>query len=141
MNAKAHLDAVAAQIELADNLRGRGDTAARVDHAGQLVRANYWIVFGGRPEDLDDDRFTAPQQLDSIAEYVFTVRSVAVDADGALDQADAIAAQLVGAVVAVEGRSLDPMRATGSDPVAPDNRVSPPLFYCDDEYTVVSRRA
>lgn len=57
---------------------------------GQPARANYVVHFADAPADLNDNRYTAPQSVDSKAKYRYDVRVVAVDADGLLLLADAV---------------------------------------------------
>jgi hypothetical protein len=71
---------------------------------GQPVRANYVILFPDGPADLDDNRLTALQRVDSRARYRYDVRVVAVDADGLLMLADAVMS-LIGKIPDVAGRT------------------------------------
>lgn len=141
MSVSEHFDAVKAQIETDEALEGKGYDTARRDIEGKLVRDTYWILFGGAPEALDDDRFTKPQDAASTAEYVYTVRAVSVTAAGCRATINKIIAKLAGAALAVSGRSLDKLRLTGSEDPKPDYSVRPPLFFADLEFTLVSRRA
>lgn len=71
---------------------------------GQPVRANYVVLFPDGPADLDDNRLTALQRVDSRARYRYDVRVVAVDADGLLMLADAVMS-LIGKIPDVAGRT------------------------------------
>lgn len=138
---RPHYAAVKAQIETDSALAGKGYDSARRDTAGALIRDTYWILFGGGPDDLDDNRFMKTQDVDSAAEYVYTARAVSVTADGCRAVTDKIIAATVGKTLTVTGRTLDPLRLTSSDPVDADESVKPPLYYADTELTLVSRRA
>lgn len=137
---RKHYAAVKARLEAAAVLTGRVHSAMAFAADGKPIRTAYVILYGGGPDDLDDDRFTAAQSVDSTAEYVYPVRAVGPTADSALATASVAFAQLVGAKLTVTGRRLDAIRHTFSRPVEMDDSVKPPLFYCDDEYTLVSRR-
>ncbi|MEO5920612.1 MAG: hypothetical protein ABIQ01_05655 [Pseudolysinimonas sp.] len=141
MSAEKHFAAVRTLLVAGPNLANRVFDTARVDAQGQLIRDTYAVLFGGTPDDRDDDRNTAPQQVDSTAEYVYTTRSVSITADGARKVADQVAAALIGKVATVTGRRCDPLRQTLGGDAEPDRSVTPPLYYIDDEYTLVSRRA
>lgn len=134
----AEYAAVLAQLEDDENLTVR-DTVYKAD--GTLFTGTYAVLFGGVPDDLDDDRFTKSQDTDSAATYVYTVRGVAPTADGARAVLKHVTTQLVGFVATISGRTCDPIRLTHADDVEPDTSVKPPLFYADLELTLVSRRA
>lgn len=57
---------------------------------GTPVRANYVVLFPDGPADLDDNRYTAPQDVESRSRWRYDVRIVAVDADGLMLLADAV---------------------------------------------------
>lgn len=135
----AHYSAMKACIESRPALAGKVFAAARLNPQGGLVRETYVILFPTAP-DLDDDRFTAVQAEGSTATFEFDVKAVAPTADGVMHVMDHLTAALVGASLDVAGRRCDPVVLTSSDPVAPDDDSSPPMFYADLEFTVVSRR-
>jgi hypothetical protein len=138
---REHFAAVKVHLEGDVDLAGKGHDSARRDNIGALIRDTYWILFGGSPDELDDNRFTKAQDINSTAEFVYTIRSVSVTADGARAEADKIAVRLVGVKLTVAGRRLDAIRLTSGGEVRPDESVRPPLYFCDDEYTLVSRRS
>lgn len=135
---REHYAAVKALLKADSALSTRVEDSARVGKDGLPTRETYAILFGGGPEDLDDGRLTSQQRAISAAEFVYTVRSVAPTPDGARAVATKAFAQLVGATLTIEGRSCRPIRHTGSDPLQPDDSISPPIYYCDDEYTLNS---
>jgi hypothetical protein len=141
VNIAAHYNAVSTFLAGGVDLTDRVFDTARVDAQGQLIRDTYAVLYGGSPDELDDKRFTAPQQVSSRAEFVYPVRSVSITPDGARKLADKVSSRLVGGVVTVEGRSCDPMRLTLGGGVETDRSVTPPLYFIDDEYTLVSTRA
>lgn len=108
---------------------------------GQPVRANYVVLFPDGPADLDDNRWTALQRVDSRARYRYDVRVVAVDADGLLMLADAVMS-LIGKIPVVSGRRCDPVSLVPGveegkgrfDPVTD-------LHYLDLSFEFRSRRA
>ncbi len=139
MTAAAHYDAIKAQLEvdlaLADNVR---DTV--YDGAGEVVRGSYVVLFGGAPDTLDDNRATKIQDADSTATYVYTARSVSTTPGGVRSVVAKAIAQLVAFTPTVSGRRCDPVRLTHSTEVQVDDSVKPPLYFEDDEFTLVSRR-
>lgn len=138
---RAHYAAVKARINAHASLAGKGSDAIRME-AGLPVRDTYWVLFGGAPDELGDDRLTAPQRADSDAEYLYTVRFVSVTHDAVLQGAAAVVAQLVGWVPTVSGRTCDPVRLDdGVPPVDADTRVSPALFFIDLDFVLKSSRA
>jgi hypothetical protein len=140
VNAALHFNAMRALLEADELLDGHVEDTARVDQTGLPIRDNYVILFGGGPDVLDDDRLAAPQLPDSDAEFSYTVRSVAIDADGARMLSGRAFSRFVGVVPTVEGRKCRRIRHTGGAPVVADNSVRPPLFYCDDDYALNSDR-
>jgi hypothetical protein len=133
--------AVKARLELNTVLSGKVNPSARLDSAGGLARSNYVIVYPTAPTVLDDDRFSKPQALDSDATFFVDVKVVAVDALGCALLADAVLTQMVGHQLALTGRVCTPAELDTSGPVRPDNTVSPPLFFSDMSFELISRRA
>lgn len=136
----AEYAAVKARIESDPALAGKVHDSALVNVDGSLVRDQYVILFGGGPERLSDDRVTAPQMPDSDAEYVYTARSVSVSADGCRAVASKVYARLVGFRPDVAGRKCQRMRLDDSGPVQADNNISPPLYFLDQDFVLISRR-
>lgn len=99
---RAHFNAFKALLLLVSILANKVYTSVRLTN-GQPVRANYIVLFPDAPADLNDNRFTAPQSVDSKAKYRYDVRVVAVDADGLLLLADAVMS-VIGQCPTVEGR-------------------------------------
>ena len=117
------------------------DTVVPLAADGTFKRAQYVIAFGGGPDALGDDRFTAPQRPDSNAEYTYKMQAVAVTADAARDVAQKVIDALVRFRPVVAGRKCDPIKNTFSGEAKPENTVKPPLFYVDLEFVLTSRRA
>lgn len=135
-----HYAAVRDRIEANEILADLVSDTIKVNEDGKFTRESYIVLTGGVAEVLDDDRLAKGQDVDSDAEYVYGVRCVAVDADGARGIADLVVVQLVGARLAVEGRRCDPVRLTNAEPVEFETSVRPPLAVIDLEFTLYSRR-
>ena len=111
------------------------------DTSGALFRGQYVVLFGGAPDELDDQRYSHPQASDSRAVYVYTARCVAVTADGVRSVLDHVMTQLIGFAPVIAGRKCWAMTMTLTQDPAPDTSVQPPLYFCDTEFTLVSDRA
>lgn len=137
---RAHFSAFRSRLEAHPVLAGKVETAVRITN-GTPVRANYAVAFPGAPDKLGDNRFTAPQQRDSDAEYTFDVRLVATDADGVLKLADAALDQIVGHSLAVEGRNCAPARLVeGVEEGRVEYDRQSNLYYLDLSFRFWSRR-
>jgi len=132
--------AVKARLELNTLLSARVSPSARLDSAGALVRSNYVIVFPTPPVVLDDARFSKPQAVDSDATFLLDVKVVAVDALGCALLTDAVLTQMVGHQLVISGRVCTPAKLDSTSIVRPDNSISPPLFYTDLSFEIISRR-
>lgn len=119
------------------------DSDAPLDADGQVVRESYFILFDLGPDELEDDRHTANQSPDSNLTHRVLLRSTGLSAKAARHLTDAGVGALVGEVITVEGRVCDPIMCDpGSfSAVKRDTDVSPPLYFRDVEFTVMSRRA
>lgn len=138
---REHFLAVMSWLKADTVLAGRVHNTLVVDTSGLPVRDTYVVLFGGPPDELDDDRLSSPQTMRSDAEYEYTARSVSVTADGALAVAERVASRLVGFQPLVAARSCEPMRLVRSFPVEVDSSVRPPLFFCDQDFLLRSSRA
>lgn len=138
MTSRTHFDAFKARL-VADATLSVHDTIAPRNTDGTLLYDAYVIVFGGGAEMLDDERATAPNRVNSTVEYVYTTRSVAPDPAGCRSVHDHVATQVAGYVLTIAGRSCRPIRLTGGDanPLA-DDSVRKPLYFMDDEWTLVT---
>lgn len=132
--------AVKSRLELNPVLAGKVHPSARLEADGDLVRSNYVILYPP-PPILDDGRVTKAQDINSDATFMVDGKVVAVDALGCAFLADAVLAQMVGHKLVLSGRRCDPAKLDDMDKVRPDNSVSPPLFFCDISFEIVSRRA
>ena len=135
-----HFDAVKAQLGATPMTANQVYDIARTNTSG-LIRANYLILFGGPPEDLDDDRYSAAQRLDSTADYIYTVRAVGTTPAAVRMWTDAALTQLVGAVLVIPGRKCDPIRLDDSTAIQEDKGATPSLYYSDTDYLLRSSRA
>lgn len=137
---RAHFNAFKALLLLVSILSNKVYAAVRLTN-GQPVRANYVIAFPDAPADLDDERFTAPQAVDSKARYRYDVRVVAVDADGLLVLADAVLS-LIGQRPVVTGRKCDPIALVpGVEEGKARYDSVTDLHYLDLSFQFTSRRA
>ena len=137
----AEYAAVRARISAHPLLAGRGSDSIRME-AGLPVRDTYWVLFGGAPDELDDDRLAAPQRADSDAEYVYTVRFVSTTHAAVLDGADKVMTQLIGWTPTIAGRSCSPITLDDGDTIVDaDTRVNPPLYFVDLPFVLKSSRA
>jgi hypothetical protein len=107
---------------------------------GKYVADTYCVLFGGAPDELDDNRFTGMQAPESNAEYVHTVRCVSTSAGGCRNLVSLVTNHMVGHRPVVEGRTTDPLRLTFARDVEPDDSIRPALFFADLEFTWTSRR-
>lgn len=136
----SHFDAVKARLSAHPMISTQVFDIARTNTTG-LIRANYIILFGGPPESLDDDRASAPQQSDSTAEFIYTVRAVGTTPAAVRAWSDAAFTQLVGAVLSVPGRKCDRIILDDSTPIQEDKGATPSLYYSDTDYLLRSSRA
>ena len=137
---RLHFNAFKALLLLIPILSNKIFTSVRLTN-GTPVRANYVIVFPDAPNELDDNRFTAPQSVDSKAKYRYDVRVVAVDADGLLLLADAVMS-LIGKRPMVEGRRCDAIRLVpGVEEGKARYDSVTDLHYLDLSFEFTSRRA
>lgn len=104
---RAHFLAFKALLEYQPDLSGHVFSNVRLS-AGKPVRDNYVVLFPDGPADLVG-RFTQAQSMVVRSRWRYDVRVVAVDAEGLLRLADAVAA-VVGQVPVVAGRSCTPVR-------------------------------
>ena len=102
---KLHFEAFKALLLAVAILANKVYANVRITN-GSPVRANYVVLFPDAPADLDDNRYTAPQQVDSRSRWRYDVRVVAVDADGLMLLADAVMS-VIGKVPQVAGRKCE----------------------------------
>lgn len=132
----------AVKAKLEDSvLAGKVADALLVDSAGVYVRTSYAILFGGGPEERDDDRLASVQTVGSDAEYEYRVRSVGATADAALAVAAVVDAQLTEFVPVISGRLCNPMWLDDASEVEPDYAIKPPLYFMDQWFRLKSNRA
>jgi len=138
---KAHYAAVKARLEADPALATKVNDTLLLTATGLPVQGTYAILYGGAPDSLESNRFTAPQAIDSDAEYVYTVRSVSTTADGVRSIQAKVAAQLIGHRLVVAGRNCTSMRLTDVTDVQYDKATNPVLLFADQEFTLNSYRA
>lgn len=139
---RAEYNAFVARIKAHPQLANKTDTVVRLNTDGSPIRANYLVAFAAVPAGLDDNRYTALQDVNSTRELSFDVRVVAVDADGLLLLVEALMGQLIRHTLTVPGRVCDPIRMA-TDGVE-EGRVeydrTARLFYVDLSFEFTSRR-
>lgn len=138
---QTHYAAVKARLEANANLTGKVYNTLAKKADGTLITTSYVILYGGTPDVLDDGRLSSVQLATSDAEYLYTVRSVGVNADAALATASVAASQLVGFVPVITGRSCNPILLDDGGSVQMDSSLSTPLFFVDTDYLLKSNRA
>lgn len=117
---------------LAGKLR---DTA--FDEAGEIVRGNYLLLFSSAtPDRLVTHREARAQAADDDGIWSWTVRAVAVDPDGCRLLLADVFARLVGWQPEIPGRTPGRVRHDGSERIKPDTKLSPPLYFGEDDYSV-----
>lgn len=140
---RAEYNAFLARLRANPILANKTETAIRLTTAGEPVQANYIVAYPAVPDDLDDDRYTSPQDVDSRRFLSFDVRVVAVDADGLMQLVEAVMGQLIRHVLSVPGRKCDPIRmatdAVEEGTVHFDRTTR--LYYVDTSFEFYSRRA
>lgn len=131
---------VKARLEAATVLSGRvRDTA--LTPTGEVFQGNYLLLFmGANPDELVTERLGRSSQAGDDADWVFTVRSVAVDAAGVRLLAQAAFKQLVGWVPSAAGVKFSAVAHDGSEFVREDTSLKPSLFFAEDDYSVRSWR-
>lgn len=139
---RAEYNAFVARLRAHSMLANKTDTVVRLTTGGEPVRANYVVAFPAIPDDMDDNRYTALQSVDSARFMSFDVRVVAVDADGLMQLAEAVMS-LIGGSLEVPGRRCDPIRmatdAVEEGTVQYDRAAR--LYYVDLSLEFWSRRA
>ena len=138
---KLHYAAVKARLEANPKLANKVNDSVLETTTGLPFAGSYVVLFGGAPESLESNRFTAPQLIDSDAEYVYTVRSISTSAAAVRSLQVEVAAQLVGHKLIVEGRNCSRIRLAESTAPAEDKATKPVLYWADQEFAVISRRS
>lgn len=138
----AHFDAVFARLVADPALAPRMfDSTVPKNDDGTPRQDQYAILYGGGPDVLDSNRFTASQAANSDAEFTYRVRSVSTTPNGVRSVSSHVLTQLAGFVPVITGRACGPMRLTRASEVEEDTNVKPSLWFSDDEYGLTSRRA
>ena len=132
---------VQARLEAASILAGKVRDMA-LTPAGEVFQGNYLLLFmSANPDELVTERQSRSAQADDDADWVFTVRAVAVDTDGARMLARAAFSQLLGWAPSLAGRTFSKVSHDGAEPVREDTTLKPSLFFAEDDYSVRSWRA
>lgn len=134
----SHYEAVKERLEGDAALADKVFDTSRINADGELIRANYLILYGGSPAELGGDRLFKQQVQGDNGVFDFTVRGVGVTATSARTMLAAASAQLVNWIPEIAGRNCRPMKFTGGGDIRTDTSVKPPLYYADDEYELRS---
>lgn len=111
---------------------------APTDDKGEVVRADYVVLYGAGPDDLGDERYGTIPRPDSDAEYEFCARGVSGDPYGVRLLMEKVLLT-VGRKPLVSGRRTDPV-TVAFEKAKVDNSVSPPLHFQDAWLKFSSRR-
>ncbi|MWV50064.1 hypothetical protein GRS96_12370 [Rathayibacter sp. VKM Ac-2803] len=136
-----HYTASVALVEEDPDLVGRIHPSALVTSDGKLRRDQYVIAYPTPPEELNDERNTSVQRVDSKATFHQEFRAVSVSALGCAELVDRLLVRLIKATPVVEGRRCSPMQLVSVSRVLPDLEVVPPLYYCDITLMFISQRS
>lgn len=134
-----HFEAIKTLLNLAPTLTGKVRDTVMVK-AGEPVRGIYVVLNGGGPTELEDERLTAIQLLDSDAVYEFETTSIAPDPTGALAVAAAVEAALIGKTFNVAGRRIGSIRLEESGDVDDVSTMVTPMFRVIEKFSVRSDR-
>ena len=137
----SHFNAMMARLQADTALAGKGHDAFVVNADGSLSYGPYFILLGGGPDVLDDDRLSAPQSPTSDAEFTYTVRYVASSPTNVRSGMGKVYPQLIGHRLIVSGRLCTAIALERSTDIRADTTVSPPLYYADVEVSFKSSRA
>ncbi|MFF8817269.1 hypothetical protein ACF07D_04625 [Leucobacter sp. NPDC015123] len=127
--AKALLESVGLQGRVRD---------APTDDKGEVVRADYVVLYGAGPDGLGDGRYGTVPRPESDADYEFCVRGISGDAHGVRLLMERVLLA-VGRKPVVAGRRTDPVTIS-FEKAKVDNSVSPPLHFQDAWLKFTSRR-
>lgn len=137
MTYPAHTEVVLVRLREGASLANKThDSTAKKTDAGELIRDNYCIVYSD-PYGLEQTRLSATQRQSRRSDEI-TVRSVGIDPGACRAIAMDVDNQLLGFIPQVPGRRFEPIRFEDSSELRDDNAVSPPLFYVDVTYLVMS---
>lgn len=129
------MSAVAVKDAFLARLRA-GDTLGSIVHEGTVASrpSRYVSVFTSTGRRRAE-RFTGRQ---TVTTQLVVTHSVGETPDKAMRLAELVADQVVDAVLAVPGRSCRPIRHGESQPPELDADGRPELWYCVDEFTIIS---
>ncbi|MEB4613997.1 hypothetical protein [Leucobacter sp. M11] len=111
---------------------------APTDDKGEVVRADYVVLYGAGPDELGDGRYGVIPRPESDADYEFCVRGVSGDPRGVRLLMEKVLLA-VGRKPVVPGRRTDPVTIAFENAKV-DHSVSPPLHFQDAWLKFTSRR-
>ena len=137
---RAHLNAFKALLLAVTILANRVYSNVRIA-GGSPVRDNYVVLYPDSPNELDDNRYSAPQDVDSRSRWRYDVRVVSVDADGLMKFADAVMS-VIGKTPVVAGRKCERVKLVpGVEEGKGRYDQTTDLHYLDLSFEFWSRRA
>jgi hypothetical protein len=86
----------------------------------------------------EQSRYTGGQIQET---YSFTIHSVGITADQAQHVAELVYTQLLGVVLAIDGRKCWPIRSVVSRPLQIDRDANPAMHYCVDVFELTTQPA
>lgn len=137
MNRQAHFEQILTRARARPNLTVH-DSEAPLDANGQIVRASYVVLHDLGPDGIGDHRFTKRVDVNSGRVMRVVGRCVGEDAAAARRVSTALIAQLTppgGWSPTVEGRDCWPLVLDDESDVKKDDKVSPPLWFVDVDFT------
>lgn len=139
MNRAGHFEAFKAAIP---SPVAAHDSTAPLAPDKTILRASYAVLYDtGTVAPPDDGRLTSPQRSTSAVTWQYVVKSVGVAPFAARSVDSAVADGLVGKVLTVTGRKLDPLVLDDVGTVKEDTSVSPPLYFIESVYLLRSQPA
>lgn len=137
--ARPHTDAVVAALEAAALLVGRGQQPAGSGwqgEPGQSEHVGYVVVYPS--PGLTDGNIADPHEY---LDYTVQATCVAATQEGAEAVMDLVKSALVGARLAVAGRSSYPVYLLLDLPVRRDDQIAPPVHYSVAQFRVRTQPA
>lgn len=110
------------------------DTDAPLNPDGTVVRSSYVVFHDLGADDIDDDRYTAADDLNASRQMRVVARIVGRDAAAVRRVSDAVEAQMLGWSPVVPGRECWPLRLDEEGEMDDDRTVSPSLPFVELDF-------
>lgn len=134
-------DALDDRLQGETTLAGKISQTVRRTLGGDAVRENYVILFPTAPLTLGDDRFLAPQSIDSTSDWEFDIRVVATTSGAVGELSGVVAARLIGHVLIVPGRTCTRIRLEPDETSDVEYDKTAQLYYQDLTFRFTSQRS